>query len=212
MSDIHEKVMVIKRNALKDVGLFQGVTKTNFAPYLRRIQRDCYFIPRYVAEESPVWKQIVVYCVVQHADQVLVFQRRGHGEAANGLEDRYSIGVGGHVGLEDVNKAKQQGIDVFLTAAKREMAEELDYSAPVHGLNFQMIGLLNDDTNPIGQLHFGIVFLVALSDGLSEMNVKMQGELKDNSGFFSSISSLVPVQDRMENWSSMILNCNLLAG
>ena len=62
------------------------------------------------------------------------------------LHERWSIGVGGHVGPDD------GGIEAGL---QREFHEELvaDWQPQP-----RLLGLLNDDRTPVGRVHLGIVF------------------------------------------------------
>ena len=67
------------------------------------------------------------------------------------LHGKASIGVGGHLNPVDAGEDPLQG------GLRREWAEELvaDWEP-----QFDLVGLLNDDTNPVGSVHLGVVFQV----------------------------------------------------
>ena len=73
-------------------------------------------------------------------------QRTAAGADAR-LHHRYSIGVGGHLNPGDGG---------LLGGLRREWAEELvaDFVP-----DFRLVGLLNDDTTPVGRVHLGVVYV-----------------------------------------------------
>ena len=104
------------------------------------------------------------------------------------LHDRYSIGVGGHVGAAD------GGIEGGLA---REWSEELvaDWTP-----EFLPVGLLNDDTDPVGAVHLGVVYRVEAAGrlvGIRETH-KLEGAL-------APITEVHALGDRLETWSRFCL-------
>ena len=67
------------------------------------------------------------------------------------LHGKASIGVGGHLNPVD------DGEDALMSGLRREWAEELEADWEPE---FELIGLLNDDSNPVGAVHLGVVFSV----------------------------------------------------
>ena len=100
-------------------------------------------------EPDEAWKQVIPYPVLRDGSRWFLMRRTRAGGDAR-LHDRYSIGVGGHVNPED------GGLDGDLsTALRREWLEELDVEfVPA----FRFVGLLNDDTTPVGRVHVGLVY------------------------------------------------------
>ncbi len=80
--------------------------------------------------------------------------------------------------------------------ARREFHEEVDYKG---SFAIKPLGILNDDSNEVGQVHVGFVFLL---EGDSDA-ISVKSELK--SGKLMTKKECSAAQDRMETWSQMIL-------
>ncbi|MEW6745900.1 MAG: NUDIX domain-containing protein [Planctomycetota bacterium] len=153
-----EFVYVVKRYDLFQIDfphgfLGHGEDPERVATYLRRVRERGFFIERRFAEQDSSFKQIIPYVVVTRRHEVLLLRRKKtQGEAR--LHDKLSIGIGGHINPED-------GIeDVLRNGMLRELREELELSAEPP---LEMMGVLNDDSNAVGAVHFGIVARVDAS-------------------------------------------------
>jgi predicted NUDIX family phosphoesterase len=118
---------------------------------LRRFEQQGFFAEREAAEENAAWKQLIPYCVLARPDELFCVERqRTQGERR--LHGLLSIGLGGHVNPEDGHAP-----GLLRRALRRELDEELaidwQYAGPP-----RLLGLLNDDSNPVGQVHAGLVF------------------------------------------------------
>lgn len=145
------------------------------------------FRPRSEMEGDPSWKQVIPYPILRDGDDWFLMRRTKAG-ADPRLHDRYSIGVGGHVNPED------GGLDGELrTALEREWHEELvvDF-VPA----FRFIGLLNDDTTAVGQVHLGLVY----EGDASGRQVAIR-ETHKLSGSFVGTSEVAAIAGRLETWS-----------
>jgi predicted NUDIX family phosphoesterase len=107
------------------------------------------------------------------------------------LHDRYSIGVGGHVNPVD------GGLDGDLSGAlEREWTEELDVDfVPT----FRFVGLLNDDTTSVGQVHLGLVYEGDAAGRPVEIR-----ETDKLSGGFVETGEVAAVANRLETWSRLV--------
>jgi predicted NUDIX family phosphoesterase len=145
------------------------------------------FLPRSAMEGDPAWKQVIPYPVLRDGDDWFLMRRTTAGGDPR-LHDRYSIGVGGHVNPED------GGLDGDLTMAlRREWHEELDVDfVPT----FRFVGLLNDDTTPVGQVHLGLVY-----EGDAAGRPVAIRETDKLSGAFATAAQVAAVSDRLETWS-----------
>jgi predicted NUDIX family phosphoesterase len=151
------------------------------------IRRDGAFRPRSAMEADPAWKQVIPYPVLRDGDAWYLMRRTKAGSDAR-LHDRFSIGVGGHVNPED------GGLDGDLgTALRREWHEELvvDFVP-----EFRFVGLLNDDTTSVGQVHLGLVY-----EGDAAGRPVAIRETDKLSGQFASAAEVAAVSDRLETWS-----------
>lgn len=151
------------------------------------IRREGAYHPRSAMESDPAWKQVIPYPVLRDGERWFLMRRTTAGGDAR-LHDRYSIGVGGHVNPED------GGLDGDLTPAlTREWHEELvvDFVP-----SFTFVGLLNDDTTPVGEVHLGVVYV----GDAATRPVAIRETHKLTGGFVSG-PEVAAVRDRLETWS-----------
>ncbi|MBI2578378.1 MAG: NUDIX domain-containing protein [Candidatus Aenigmarchaeota archaeon] len=181
---MQEKIMVVPRKFLlkKD---FQG-----FIPYegneklLEEIKRHAFFKNRDEVEEDPSLKQIIPYIIFIHGTRVFMMQRlKNSGEAR--LHNLYSIGVGGHIREEDGKIS-----EIIGKALEREFFEEVRYRGR---FSPKPLGFINDDSNDVGKVHFGVCYVVK---GSSKIAVREKDILE---------GKLVPLEGlkkhNLENWS-----------
>jgi len=151
-----EQVLVVPRAALFGEAAPHGFIGLDEAPaggstWLSAIRELGQFAPRAEVEDDPSRKQIIPYAVlVRGEDMVLLHRLAGAGERR--LHHLYSIGVGGHINRVD----EAHGGDVLMEGARRELLEEVTFTEGRMGA----IGFVNDDTNSVGSVHFGVVFKV----------------------------------------------------
>ena len=189
MSD--ELVLVVPtRDIVAELGggtAWLGIRPTGAEALTALIRSAGRFMPRAEMERDPAWKQVIPYPILRDGDDWFLMRRTKAGTDPR-LHDRYSIGVGGHVNPED------GGLDGDLTLAlEREWHEELvvDF-VPA----FRFVGLLNDDTTPVGQVHLGLVF-----EGDAAGRAVTIRETEKLSGAFVPSAEVAAVADRLETWS-----------
>lgn len=162
--------------------------------------------PRSLAEHDYNYKQLVVYSLINHEEVFLSYQRTPKTDEAR-LKDRYSIGIGGHVNIQDTSQLSlfgaddQRWNDFLLEAVWREVNEEVQ----IHGTILRapkLICFINDDSNDVGQVHFGVVWLVKLA----EPKVSKRGERGIGKLSFHSLTSLSSLGDRLESWSQLLVD------
>jgi predicted NUDIX family phosphoesterase len=164
-----------------------GIKPAGEAALAELIRAHGRFLARLEMEGDPAWKQVIPYPVLRDGGDWFLMRRTKAG-ADSRLHDRYSIGVGGHVNPED------GGLDGDLTTAlEREWHEELvvDFVP-----RFRFVGLLNDDTTPVGQVHLGLVF-----EGDAAGRPVAIRETEKLSGSFVASEAVAAVADRLETWS-----------
>jgi predicted NUDIX family phosphoesterase len=139
-------------------------------------------------EDDPSFQQLIPYVVVRDADRMFLMRRLRTGGDTR-LHERFSIGVGGHIGPDD------GGLAGGLT---REWAEEMAADwAPA----FERLGLLNDDTDPVGAVHLGVVHLVEAAG--RPVAVRETHKLE---GWFATLAEVDALGDRLETWSRLVLD------
>jgi predicted NUDIX family phosphoesterase len=201
-----EQVLVVARSRLfhGSEGAFEGLLCRGAEVYLERIAQCGQFLARDAVEDDPTFKQVIPYGVVTYTgasgeEQVFLMRRR-RGGTERRLHDLYSLGVGGHVNPADAEssaQARSRGAAGSVEAAlAREIAEELSIRGPSA---VRRLGVLNDDSNAVGQVHFGVVFRVQVC--VPEVAVRETEQLE---GEFVSSERLHAYASAMESWSRWV--------
>ena len=193
-----EQVLVVKRSALEQTGTFQGLAydvdarlKQLFAPGTPR------FMPRPAAETDPSFKQLIPYVLLSHQGRILSYVR-GKRAGETRLVGSRSIGIGGHINPVDDMSLFGDFYDTYLNAVKREVEEEIHVNAAYQD---RIIALINDDSNPVGSVHLGVVHLWTLDSDNIEKREQMITQMA-----FMSLDELAAVRDSMETWSQLCLD------
>jgi predicted NUDIX family phosphoesterase len=153
------------------------------------IRRAGDYRPRSAMEADEDWKQVIPYPVLRDGDRWFLMQRTKAGGDPR-LHDRFSIGVGGHVNPDD------GGRDGDLTRAlRREWLEEL---AVDFVPEFRFVGLLNDDTTPVGRVHVGLVY-----EADARGRPVAIRETDKLTGRFVTADEVEAVADGLETWSAL---------
>ena len=185
MGDPDEQVLVVPRTALVPGEGWLGVRRGDLADALAVVAREGAFVRRGDAEEDPSRKQVIPYLVLRDGERWFLMRRtRGGGDAR--LHDLWSIGVGGHLNPGDGDVAG---------GLRREWAEELvaDFEP-----DYAPVGLLNDDTTPVGAVHVGFVYLA--DAGGRPVAIRETDKL---TGAFATTDEVRAVRDAMETWSRL---------
>ncbi|MGH2428020.1 MAG: NUDIX domain-containing protein [Candidatus Limnocylindria bacterium] len=186
-----ERVLVLPRDAVPGGCTFHGIREADadaLSQLRAAVARHGRYLDRPAAEHDPDHKQLIPYVVVSDGDRVFLMRRTDAGGDAR-LHGRASIGVGGHLNPVD------EGQDPLLAGLRREWDEEL--VAPWEP-EFRLAGLLNDDGNPVGAVHLGVVFEVEA--GGRPVRVRERHKL---SGSFASRQELLAAWDELETWSQL---------
>jgi predicted NUDIX family phosphoesterase len=176
-------------DAISDGAAWLGIRQAGEDGLAELIRSRGTFHPRSEMEPDETWKQVIPYPVLRDGPRWFLMRRTRAGGDTR-LHDRYSIGVGGHVNPED------GGLDGDLsTALRREWLEELDveFVPP-----FRFVGLLNDDTTPVGRVHLGLVYEADAAG--RPVTIR---ETEKLSGAFVGSAEVEAVTDDLETWSRL---------
>lgn len=185
-----ESILVIKREYLiHEDEDWHGIRTENLNRYLNIINTKKEFMLRSLAENDPSYKQIIPYLIFMYEERIFVMQRTANASESR-LQNKYTIGIGGHIRQEDIKNN-----DLFAWA-NREFHEEVLYEDTV---TIETLGALNDDTNEVGRVHMGFVFLL---NGTSDA-IRIKSELK--SGSFMSLDKCIEMLPCFESWSQIVL-------
>ena len=193
-----EPVLVISREILTEVGLFQGLM-FDTDRYLEKIFASgvARFMPRSSAESDPSYKQIIPYVIITHQDKYLCYVR-GKRAGETRLVGQMSIGIGGHINPVDGDVPLLGFRKSYDTAVEREVEEEIHVRA---NHNDRIVALLNDDSNSVGSVHLGIVHYWTLDSFDVEKREQMITKMS-----FADIPELQANRDAMETWSQLCLD------
>ena len=174
------------------------------AEFEDRIRADGYYVERDHAERAPELKQVIPYCVVVVDGDVLLLRRLRRGGEAR-LHDKLSIGVGGHVNPEDSRRTEEEEESALRSnpipnALARELGEELSIQGTYEA---RCVGIINDDSNPVGAVHVGSVQVVTV-DGSVEIREKdvLEGELVSP----GRLRELHAEGANFETWSALLVD------
>lgn len=148
------------------------------------------FIFRYDAEYSLEYTQIIPYVVVTNlkGDKLYITERLAGEER---LTHSLSCGVGGHINPIDNSK------DILLTAALRELSEELQILKQDMD-TIKRLGTVRDLTSSTPD-HLGVVYLVKAS----KVSVKEKKSLK---GKWMDRDQLLLNYERFESWARIFID------
>jgi predicted NUDIX family phosphoesterase len=192
-----ELVLTFPRSLLDEIGSFQGLC-TDIGAYVPRIleAQNTRYVPRSLAEDDPSLKQIIPYVLVRRGDTLLHYVR-GKGSGEKRLVAKGSIGIGGHINHRDEDLFGS-GTDYYEEAVQRELHEELLIDAD---LTTRVVALINDDSTPVGQVHFGVVHVCELGDEHVSRGEPCITDLR-----FLTMDELRERRDAMETWSQLALD------
>jgi predicted NUDIX family phosphoesterase len=197
MNPPEENVLVVKRALFDQLGSFQGL---NFESrkYLDAIlsRGNNFFLRRDQAEKDPSHKQIIPYVLLTHGDKVLHYVR-GKKAGEQRLVAKGSIGIGGHMNESDESLFALDEA-AYRAGVEREVGEEIAINTK---FDDRIVGLLNDDSTEVGQVHLGVVHVFKLA----EPKVEKREAMITNLAFLGK-NELMARRDSLETWSQICLD------
>ncbi len=163
-----------------------------------------HWLPRSHAEHDAAFKQWIPYVLVENArGELAAYPRHGTEARLHGLHSR---GIGGHINPAYTTSPPSSPAPpppfwptALWTGLRRELAEE--FPAAVEGTT-RFLGLINEDTGPVGRVHLGAVFHHRLAHNPSPP----EGELAGLVWLPPSALGLPPWPlTRFESWSRLAL-------
>ncbi len=193
----HERVLCFPRSLLDELGGFQGF-RPDDGTLLEQIlsSGQARFIERGKAEEDPSFKQLIPYVVMTWKDKLL-FYVRGKKTEEGRLRSLGSVGIGGHVSVTDQTLFERDIREVFAAGLRREVTEEVEVQTE---FTERVAGLINDDSNPVGKVHLGVLILWKLA----EPRV-IKRERSITSLEFLSLEELREGKNDLETWSQIVI-------
>lgn len=193
--DKNEKlIMVVDRNKLFDEKYFNGFLESNKFDFEKIILKNYYFVKRGLAEKDYNKKQPIAYAIIAKDRNFFAYQRSSstneHGDKR--LQHKWSWGLGGHIEKTDEGE----------NPIKNSMFRELEEEVGLKDAKINLIGYINDDSDDVGRVHFGLLYLVETDQDLKPTSPELkQGE-------FLSLDKIEKIveKEQVENWSKIALS------
>jgi len=182
--------MVVRREKLfgsNGERFFVGFRNIKTANLLDIIKENYLFMPRSDVEQNPEYKQIIPYILFITPNRKIFLYKRLAGSEAR-LQERYSIGIGGHINPIDSNAC-----NILVAGMKRELNEEVEHDAE----SYKLCGFLNLEQTSVDRVHFGAVFVVKGKSVKVKEKENIEGELVD-------IGEARKFYNLMEDWSKVV--------
>lgn len=190
-----EKVMVFNSSIIKNNHNFQGVISGEDVEIISNEvfkPQNLLYIDRHVAEKDFNYKQIIPYCIFTKGDLVFVYERSKSGSETR-LHNLLSIGVGGHINPCDGNN-----VEAVNSACKREIMEEVSFLTEDQ---ITPIALINDDSDEVNSVHFGVVYHIKLNQD----SIFIPVDKALSNGTFKTFDELLLDESRIEKWSKSVI-------
>jgi predicted NUDIX family phosphoesterase len=197
MAVADEKVLVFPRSLFEQLGVFQGF-KAGVDAYLPAMldAKHNSFMARAQAEVNPAYKQVIPYVIITDGRSILHYVR-GKKAGEQRLVAKGSIGIGGHINDED-HTLFSFGLQAFQDAVRREVCEEVSIQGE---FDAKPVGLINDDSTEVGQVHLGVVHVLFRRPDQVRRNEQVITQME-----FLPIEELKAKREHMETWSQLCLD------
>ena len=179
---------------------FEGFVPHNHLNYESRILDNLKYMVRGDAEEDPTHKQPIAYVLIVNPNtkKVFAYQRSKKDKeyTEKRLQGKWSWGVGGHI--DKVDESNGNPIEVSML---RELSEEVHLP---ENISTKVLGYVNYDTDDVGKVHFGILYLVETNaDEIKPKDSEMaHGKLMS----LSELEEIINNPDcNVETWSEIAI-------
>jgi len=176
----------------KEQGLIYGNSDA-----LKMIVQKGLFRKRNELEKDPSFKQIIPYAIISNKESFYLFKRTSR-QAEKRLHNKFSLGVGGHMNPGNLKEPNEQ---YFINELKRELFEEVRLLNGCLIEDIEFIGLINDDTIPVGRVHIGLLYNIHVSNKNVVINEtdRMTADWIDK-------PDLAEFYEGMETWTKIIFD------
>lgn len=198
-----EKLLCFKRELLSPyIGRDERVF---WDPFLwARVMNNLVFMSRSQAEQDYQYKQLVAYTLIKSGELYLTYKRTQKG-GENRLWNKYSIGIGGHINIDDKVQStlsmfrKEKDMTFFTQTVWRELNEEIVINSHAHEPRLKCF--INDDSDDVGKMHFGMVWLLKVDEPKIQRGEKGLAKLE-----FCNLQALKENRTGFENWSQLMID------
>ena len=226
------QVFVVDRDALFDGIWPQGYHRLHDSnSFLARARGLGRFVDREEAESNPAWKQLIPYCMLRCGDWspsgrpadrgVFLVQRTKKGGETR-LHNSLSIGLGGHIEPIDMGTGQTVKADIsevneartfFASALGRELSEELALPPANQVPAPRLLGLINDDSTEVGEVHAGLAYSIdfafPLPAGREMVGIREVSKLQGGFRHLVELANLWQTQEQFESWSQFLIQAEI---
>jgi len=170
-----EQILVVPSDIIFQKERWQGLKTDNLDYYLESIENNCQFKRRGDVEDDNSFQQIIPYMLFSFGNKFFAYKYIKNAGETRLINNDYQLGVGGHINKDDI----RNGGNVLQEGMKREWEEEVDFKG--NFLQRKLIGIINDESRPVEQVHLGLVYhFIGDSDDINVKETdKMEGRLFD---------------------------------
>ena len=183
----------------KEKGFIQGNSNV-----LKRIVQNGLFRKRNELEKDPSFKQIIPYAIISckederggvQRNQSFYLFKRTSGQTEKRLNNKLSLGVGGHMNL---CKSMEPEEKYLIDELKRELFEEVKLLNGCLIENIEFIGFINDDTISVGSVHIGLLYDIQVSN--KDVYINETGKMTAE---WCEKTNLAEFYEEMETWTKI---------
>lgn len=199
----NESILVLPTARLHELGYFQGFRYESYSSFRNGLFTEdsrFQFLDRNLAETDPSFKQIIPYVSVVCDDEWLT-ARRSKKVGESRLVGQYSVGLGGHINTTDVDgETNLEPFTLVTRGLVREINEELSFKDGTIP-KWDLIGFINDDSNDVGAVHFGLSYLIEV-DSKDDVAIIDEGLVNHE---WICRHELIKRVDVFESWSQIFI-------
>lgn len=167
-----EEILVIPRSILFAEKQFEGFCPISEKNFLNTILACSEYKERAPMEINPEFQQPIpyVWIINPKTRRVFIYKRSGGGGEGR-LHNKYSGGVGGHIDKITEAGSRNPIADAMMRELKEEVAMT-NYPTP------KFVGFINDDSNEVGQVHFGVVAIAETEEPVRPIMHMAEGDFQ----------------------------------
>ena len=205
MDKMEQIILSIDNNRIfKNASVFEWFKKDNII--LSNILNNLEWVRRWDAEVDFTKKQPLPYGVLynKELDAFWLYKRADNTKGGKNWESRlnnkYSLGVWGHVEKKDLTKDTKNILDESLI---REVEEEIDLKGSITGVEY--VGLINSSENDVSKVHLGILYIIS-TDAKKAIPIDWEIAFWEFVKRDEILERVKKDNGDLENWSKIILN------